>query len=107
MDNIESYIWLFCLDYPDTKITSEFLSLVITFSKSFYSYTPHIVVWMLSFVNKNHKLQVIGAETVSLIFCQILPISWQRPYFNATRALGDFTAITGHSWHAHSNPTAR
>ena len=23
MDNIESYIWLFCLDHPDTNITQD------------------------------------------------------------------------------------
>ena len=36
-------------------LSSEFLLLVITFSKSFYRYTPHVVVWMWSFDNRNHK----------------------------------------------------
>ena len=41
MDNIESYIWLFCLDHPDTNITQVFdfskwiMLLVITFFQKF------------------------------------------------------------------------
>ena len=64
------------------------------FSKSFYRYTLHVVVWMQSFANRNHKLWLVGAETVSPIFCQILRISWQRSYCDATRALCDVTVMS-------------
>ena len=112
MDNIESYIWLFCLDHPDANITevSDFIEWIFVtgnyiFPKGFYRYTPHVVVWMQSFDNRNHKL--IGAETVSPIFCQILRISWQRSYCDATRALGDVTAMSLGTWRATNDPTAR
>ena len=62
---------------------------------------------MRSFDNRNHKLQLFGAETVSRIFCQILSISWQRSYCGATRALGDVTAMSRGTWRAPSDPTAR
>ena len=52
MDNIESYIWLFCLDHPDTNITqvSDFIEWIFAtgnyiFPKVFTG-TPHVVVWM-------------------------------------------------------------
>ena len=62
---------------------------------------------MWSFDNRNHKLELIGAETVSPIFCQILRISWQRSYSNATRTLGDVTAMSQGTWRAPSDPMAR
>ena len=74
---------------------------------TFYRYTQHVVVWMRSFDNRNHKLWLIGAETVSRIFCQSLRISWPRSYCDATRALGDVTAMSRGTWRAPSDPTAR
>ena len=62
---------------------------------------------MQSFDNRNNKLWLIGVETVSPIFCQILHISWQRSYRDATRALGDVTVISRGIWRAPSDPAAR
>ena len=62
MDNIESYIWLFCLDHSDTNITQfpDFIEWIFVSGnyvfQKFYRYTPHVVVWMRSFDNRNHKL---------------------------------------------------
>ena len=61
---------------------------------------------MQSFDNRNHKLWLIGAKTVSPTFCQILCISWQRSYCEATRALGDVTAMSRGTWRVPSNPMA-
>ena len=41
------------------------------------------------------------------MFCQILRISWQRSYCDATRALGDVTAMSRGTWRAPSDLTAR
>ena len=62
---------------------------------------------MWSLDNRNQKLELIVAETVSPIFCQILCISWQRSYCEATRALGDVTAMSRGTLRAPSDPTAR
>ena len=113
MDNIESYIWLFCLEHPGTNITqvSDFLEWYFVAGNSifqfFFTDIPLVVVWKRSFDNRNHKLQLIGAETVSPIFCQIWRISWQRSYCDATRALDDVTAMSRGIWRAPSDPTAR
>ena len=61
---------------------------------------------MRSFDNRNHNF-TFGAETVSRIFCQILRISWQRSYCDATRALADVTAMSRGTWRASSDLTAR
>ena len=51
MDNIESYIWLFSLDHPDTNITqdSDFIEWIFVtgnyiFPKVLQIYTTHVVV---------------------------------------------------------------
>ena len=41
------------------------------------------------------------------LFCQILRLSWQWSYCDATRALGDVTAMSRGTWRAPSYPTAR
>ena len=104
MDNIESYIWLFCLDHPDTNITrvSYFIEWIFVsgnyiFPKSFCRYIPHVVVWMRSFINRNHKHQLIGAETVYgryfVKFTHILTAIPRRCYARLGRCHCDVTAL--------------
>ena len=56
MDNIESYIWLYCLDHPDTNITQVLdfiewimLLVIIFFQKFLQIYTKrrtlNAVIW--------------------------------------------------------------
>ena len=63
MDNIESYIWLFCLDHPDTNITqdSDFIEWIFVTGNyiCFHRYTSHVVFWMRSFDNRNHNFNLL------------------------------------------------